>query len=364
MEKLIKVIALLLFFNCKGQNLVPNGSFEIFNECPPNYHFASYQNCLKNTGWETTFVVSGCYFNADCDSSLVPSNRYGYQNARTGKGYVNLFFHPEGRYEPRPGVYFICKLKYPLNEGEKYSVGYYVSLAEISSHAISNFGIYLSEKRCYQNVNTSGGGGYIKENKQWVKPQFICPKDSFICDTSNWVHIGFEYTAKGGEEYLTIGNFYTSYNPYRQINKNHIKTGRYAYAAYYIDDVYVIPTDTINFNELKKGSIIILNQLYFSTDSFRILPYSYAQLNSMADYLNENPKLTILIEGHTDNTGDSTKNKTLSTNRANAVKKYLIQKGIQAQRITATGFGALYPIADNTTFEGKNKNRRVEISIK
>jgi outer membrane protein OmpA-like peptidoglycan-associated protein len=77
----------------------------------------------------------------------------------------------------------------------------------------------------------------------------------------------------------------------------------------------------------------------------------------------ENPAYLLDINGHTDNVGDSNKNKTLSQNRANAVMNYLVSKGVASNRLKATGFGDTMPVGDNKTTAGKAKNRRVEFKV-
>lgn len=90
---------------------------------------------------------------------------------------------------------------------------------------------------------------------------------------------------------------------------------------------------------------------------------SYAHLDRLGVLLFENPDMRLLIEGHTDNTGGEEKNKTLSIARANAVKEYLVKRGIDASRIKTVGYGESKPIASNETVEGKALNRRVELTI-
>ena len=75
------------------------------------------------------------------------------------------------------------------------------------------------------------------------------------------------------------------------------------------------------------------------------------------------PDVKMSIAGHTDNTGKPEKNQALSVSRAESVKKYLVSKGVNESRLTATGFGQDQPIADNTTTSGKAKNRRVEFKV-
>jgi outer membrane protein OmpA-like peptidoglycan-associated protein len=75
----------------------------------------------------------------------------------------------------------------------------------------------------------------------------------------------------------------------------------------------------------------------------------------------KNPTATVEIGGHTDNTGSKATNMKLSEDRANAVRDYLISKGVSGERMTAVGYGPDEPVADNATKEGKAQNRRVEL---
>ena len=79
--------------------------------------------------------------------------------------------------------------------------------------------------------------------------------------------------------------------------------------------------------------------------------------------LKDDIKLTIIVEGHTDNVGDPIQNKRLSLERAYNIREYLISKGIAGFRIQFKGYGDIKPIADNNTEEGRKKNRRVEFVI-
>ncbi|XSE97745.1 OmpA family protein [Pseudomyxococcus flavus] len=83
-------------------------------------------------------------------------------------------------------------------------------------------------------------------------------------------------------------------------------------------------------------------------------------LDAIADYLKARPGVSLRIEGHTDNTGPEQLNRTLSQERADAVRQYLIQQGIESSRLVAKGYGPDRPIASNDTLEGRSANRRVE----
>ena len=90
---------------------------------------------------------------------------------------------------------------------------------------------------------------------------------------------------------------------------------------------------------------------------------SYPVLQSINDILKEYPNSNFMIEGHTDSDGSNALNQTLSENRAAAVRNYLVEKGINTDRLRSTGFGETKPIASNRTSKGKAENRRVEVSL-
>ena len=115
---------------------------------------------------------------------------------------------------------------------------------------------------------------------------------------------------------------------------------------------------------LKKDRLEIPGQIVFETGSALLKPESDAALNQLKQYLDETPRVTKLrIEGHTDNAGQAAANETLSGQRALAIKAALVAKGVAKERLLAVGFGQSKPIADNTTEEGKSKNRRTEFHV-
>ena len=116
-------------------------------------------------------------------------------------------------------------------------------------------------------------------------------------------------------------------------------------------------------NPIEKGQTIRLNNIFFDSGKYDLLPESHAELDRLFKVLKENKGLQIEIGGHTDAVGSDTNNMTLSNNRANAVMNYLVAKGITASRLSAKGYGETKFIATNETEEGKQLNRRVEFVI-
>ena len=119
-------------------------------------------------------------------------------------------------------------------------------------------------------------------------------------------------------------------------------------------------TSTNIFTALNTDGHIAL-YINFETGKSDIKPESQSIIDQISEMMNTNPTLKISIEGHTDNVGASASNQTLSESRAKAVMNALITKGIDKTRLSAKGWGATKPIADNATEDGKAKNRRVEI---
>jgi outer membrane protein OmpA-like peptidoglycan-associated protein len=114
---------------------------------------------------------------------------------------------------------------------------------------------------------------------------------------------------------------------------------------------------------IEKGMTFRLNNLFFDFSKSELQSASYPELNQLVQILTEKTNLTILISGHTDHIGDDASNLKLSQARADAVKAYLLEKGIEAKRLQTKGFGESKPVAPNTTDEGRRLNRRVEVTI-
>lgn len=104
--------------------------------------------------------------------------------------------------------------------------------------------------------------------------------------------------------------------------------------------------------------------VYFDTGSARIQPRSFPLLDEVAQVIVAHPELRrISVEGHTDSQGADTTNLTLSDRRAASVKAYLVERGVDAARLSSVGYGETRPVADNATREGRAANRRVEFVI-
>lgn len=110
-------------------------------------------------------------------------------------------------------------------------------------------------------------------------------------------------------------------------------------------------------------TLIMPGNITFATAQSSVRSDFYPVLDAVADVLKEYNKTTISISGHTDNVGRDDYNMNLSGERARSVAQYLISRGVNGGRVTASGMGKSQPIADNSTENGRAQNRRVEIRI-
>jgi len=110
------------------------------------------------------------------------------------------------------------------------------------------------------------------------------------------------------------------------------------------------------------GGPLVLKGVHFNTGSARLESESLPVLDKVARSLKSNPHVLIGISGHADSTGPAAFNKRLSKARAEAVRDYLMSKGVPASRLETRGYGSRQPIADNDTRAGRAENRRVEMA--
>jgi outer membrane protein OmpA-like peptidoglycan-associated protein len=122
--------------------------------------------------------------------------------------------------------------------------------------------------------------------------------------------------------------------------------------------------DTLQAEATDRGLVLTLGDVLFATGRSDLNSGGNNSLDKLVAFLNEYPDRKVAIEGHTDDVGSLEMNQTLSQHRADAVKTYLTQHGIQSVRLAATGMGETQPIADNLSQSGRQQNRRVEVIIK
>ncbi len=183
----------------------------------------------------------------------------------------------------------------------------------------------------------------------------------FLSNDKKWVKLSTEFVAEGTENYMILGNFDNNASTRRIDTKKDLKIGAY----YYIDMVSLIGTDpvTIVEEDYELDKTHIFKDVLFEFDRSHLLDTEKKGIEALYVYLQTNSSLKVNIKGHTDKIGADLYNKKLSTKRAEAVSRYLLKLGLEKNRITWNGYGATKPLRENTTAEGRQRNRRVEFVI-
>jgi outer membrane protein OmpA-like peptidoglycan-associated protein len=115
--------------------------------------------------------------------------------------------------------------------------------------------------------------------------------------------------------------------------------------------------------QTERGLVLTVGDVLFATGKAEIAAGGLRSINKLAEFLKQNPKRNLLIEGYTDNTGSEDFNLGLSQRRADAVKDALTAKGVASDRITTKGYGPKYPVVANDSAAGRQQNRRVEVVV-
>ncbi len=344
-----------------AQNLVPNPGFEEYFQCPGSYN---PQGSDKNfaPGWVSPTLGTPDLFNrCSFGNAGVPHNWAGVAHAHKGYGYSGIYaWLSTNNYRE----YLQAKLIDSLVEGKKYKVEFFFRLSVYSKYSVDRIGALLSDSTAN-----------VPHDRIWiVEPSYTYVMDSVLSkNTAQWNHVAFEYDAKGGEKFISIGNF----SPDDEVKKFHLTLSQaneplLSKAAYfYIDDVSVTPMsapvaeskDLASKPEVKANEVYILKHIYFDFNSYELLPLSNEELSLLLSIMKKNPKWKVELSGHTDDKGDNLYNYNLSMNRAKSVGRYLVQNGITATRIKTIGFGKRKPLKAAKTEEARAINRRVEVKF-
>jgi len=121
--------------------------------------------------------------------------------------------------------------------------------------------------------------------------------------------------------------------------------------------------DALQAKETERGIVLTLGDVLFTSGRADLKVGAAGNLDRLVAFLDQNPDRRVVIEGHTDNVGSDDSNMGLSQRRADSVKSFLVQRGIQSERISASGKGEHQPVADNESEGGRQQNRRVEVII-
>ncbi len=246
MKRIVFIILILFYFVAKpqAQNLIQNGSFENYtnidctyggfdNGNPPYNHVVDNWYGYQTPDYHNLICSPLGWFNT-------PNSYFGFNYSKHGNGYAGLVVYAKGGYDKE---YIYQNLTQPLQFGKVYCLSFYVNRADRFTYAIKNIGALFT--------NSLPSTSNIFEIN--AIPQVV-HTGGFISDTTQWTEIQGCFTANGGEQYITIGNFTSNFNT-DTLNTNSINLvpGREGVSYYYIDDISLIDQSTVGVNELEKG---------------------------------------------------------------------------------------------------------------
>jgi OmpA-OmpF porin, OOP family len=353
MKRLLTILLLLLSEVAVGQNLVRNPSLEDFNG--------------SIVGWK---IIAATPDIASRDGRMAAKAPFANPLLEANDGPQKLRGIAFGEvclcqwFNAASGEVTQVELTQPLERKQVYEVSLFVIKSTVVEEAISEVSVALTRRE-------------LKLTDKPAPVPFLSLTSAvrpLISSREEWVRVSGVYTAKGGEQYLTIGNF-AGANQARLAGLTGFLKGVY----YCYDKVEVIPLDKARTTpvpevvllpgSVQKGGVsppgdtLILEDAGFAFDQHALQPASFPMLDELADYLKQHPATGIRITGYTDEVGQEADNQELSEKRARAVAVYLLEKGISKERIKVQGLGELHPKASNETKEGRARNRRVEITL-
>jgi len=321
-------------------NFVPNPGFEDFY-VKPYLLSATHNDFISKTKFWTTPNLA----TSDLIASYTDTKQwFPNGNVHSGQLMAGIFVNSKDY-----GEYLKIELKEDLLPGQDYYAEFWVAVpnsfmgvSQAEIHLNDNFGLLTDNNFFYDNTRLI--------NK---KPQ-VKAFDNEVFKSGNWYKISTTFQVEKMCSNVYIGQFATD----KKIQS----------AYFFIDDVFIGMAGDMKYikplEEITVNKPMTFDNVLFENGKAILLPQAYPILQAIGEEMKKNPNWSLEINGHTDNEGSTASNIRLSVQRAEAVKSYLIENEVAASKIKVNGFGETKPIADNTTEEGRQKNRRVEFVIK
>ncbi|MBK6627605.1 MAG: OmpA family protein [Flavobacteriales bacterium] len=271
--------------------------------------------------------------------------------------------------------YLQIELAAPLEAGVRYVAECWVMRASFSNEASNNIGLLLATEPI---------------RSRDCLPLYITPmvNEDKLVKKSGWHKVNGVIEAAGGERFVLVGNFYSD----EATQHERFPEGERG-AYYFVDDVNVRvappgsalspkPSESVPPPpkvrvadhagtaqvelprvEPEVGKSIVLDHIFFDFDKADLKPESHAELEKVVHLLTDYPHMRIEIGAHTDDQGSEAYNIRLSNDRAKAVVDHLVKQKVDADRLSWKGYGKSRPVADNSSEEGRARNRRVEFTV-
>lgn len=276
------------------------------------------------------------------------------------------------------------KLSRPLEKGNEYTFAFYIQQGKAAGERhVRNLNSSVKTLEVIPLAAGSLGVWFTDFEEKTMSLDVVFPQlvwyDPIVTQPGERLLMSKTFKADRAYTHFTVGNFTTDSNTatdlpnsaeideYNSINKSwqmkKRRVGYYLFDDFSLTEGSAPPVENIA-EALKSKSIYTFKNVNFNSGKWDLLTASIPELESLLDYLKNNPGIKVEIGGHTDNMGNDETNRTLSEKRAEAVVNYLNSNGIAKERVSAKGYGETKPTALNDTENGRLLNRRVECKIK
>ena len=386
------ILLFLFSYTSFSQNYVINGSFErtpaIAKGVAPACAFSGNPDMLNNyaQGWQTFVNMTPDLLVTDsalrCTMMPMP---------RSGNRMVGLImYHPSS---DSPNAYDYHELiqgslAKPLEKGKTYRIrfrtladdslglhhltGVYGTIKNIRPVQCGNFGFYFSKDKININENFAQSQIIFPVQPQINREAVVSPP------AGEWTQVSMLFTADQPYRYFLFGNFFsdavtalnltdTERSRIDEVNRGtDLMPSKIRRIAYYCFDDFVVEAyDEADYAKilLEEQKLTFDAELLFDVDQAILKSAAKESLEQFATALFQLPDLRIEIGGHTDTSGDTAHNQSLSDLRALAVYNYLVEKGVSAAQLTWKGYGESQPVAPNSSTMGRQQNRRVECNL-
>ena len=389
MKNIIATVAFSVFslfsIGQEAQNLVPNGSFESIDKKPKR--LGSIESA---TGWVSpTGVRSDLFTSSKIPDIDVPLNIYGKETAKDGINYAGIIAFSYGDKMKRS--YIMTKLTSPLKKGMRYCVKYSVSLAEASKYASNNMGMLLTKKP----LGTDAKASIIDEPSL----MHFDNDQKIMTARYNWTEICGVFEAKGGERYVTIGNFLSNEETKstRMKKDPKVKAKIIIAAYYYVDNISITllgegqqcdcmadegndEYSTMIYQkifpiteEMTSKEKVETQQVFFAFGKAKLSTQGKTSLDVVAQEMLANPSTKLQVMGYNNEMEDSVAISNdyyadMDAKRVGAVINYLVAKGIDKSRFIpapkGSGNGNIHIVESDDAELKMAKNRYVCFKVR
>lgn len=241
---------------------------------------------------------------------------------------------------------FTVEFDFWVNDQQEKTQAYYLHFADAEDNLILDYDLWDTDYRWSYLPST---GSNMREGKAEQVPYL----------KNSWNHFALSFNKRAMKAYLN-GERFTAIPNMVAPRKFSIEVHDHEEHFCCIKNIRIAKGAVPLYDRMMTDGKFITYGITFDVGKATIKPESLSELTRIVQLLSENPTLRFSVEGHTDNTGNAGSNQTLSEQRSQAVVAKLTGMGISADRLKASGKGQNNPIADNSTAEGRAKNRRVE----